>query len=140
MYKDVSTAQLAAPLEALPESNPHMTGAISLLDQASMRFAARYPSLADRQRAFSKARAVHWPYRGMDNWAEVVKAGLELAAALRPLGSAVLDFCDQLWEDHDYPCPGVLDEQGACPFDHAHRADTSAQELSARREGERGTA
>lgn len=56
--KDWTAAQLAESLDLL-ELRPHLTGPLSLLDEATLAFGLKYPGVARQQKAFAAARYAH---------------------------------------------------------------------------------
>ncbi|WP_327066829.1 hypothetical protein [Kitasatospora sp. NBC_01302] len=99
MFEDHSANQIAAELNQVQHYDPQYTGALSMLDEATLRWTLRHPVLSAPQNAFSQARYRQKPTlanQGRDQqqaWADVVTAAEALALALRPYGDEQLQFC-----------------------------------------------
>lgn len=96
MPKDANAAELAQMLDDMILF-PHNTGGLSLLDEATGRFAGQFPELADAQKKFADARDAHkWEYshdtsKQDQTWADAMTAAQQLAELLRPLGDTRVD-------------------------------------------------
>lgn len=73
------------------------TGALSLLDDATMKWAQLHPELGPKQREFDKARRGWWPgdpWRDTpEAWVAVVLSAGELGEQLRVYGDEKLPLC-----------------------------------------------
>lgn len=112
MFEDYTATQLAAELDQIPDYDPQYTGPLSLLDEATLRWTARFPQLDAAHRAFAQARSRHNLAAGRDNWAETTRTAQELASAIRQHGDARLQFCNARsvygtchGQIHNGPCP-----------------------------------
>uniref|UniRef100_UPI003F49183C hypothetical protein n=1 Tax=Amycolatopsis sp. CA-096443 TaxID=3239919 RepID=UPI003F49183C len=117
MTLSMTAAQLADALERTGHA-PHNTGALSMLDEATIAFGAKSAELGEAQRRFADARIAHLhalaPSGGDtdDAWRQAMQAARRLAALLRPLGDARIARCTRPagWG----PCGLPLDEDGEC--------------------------
>jgi hypothetical protein len=98
-YDDLTPAQLADCLDMVSQF-PGNTGALSMLDEATLEYGWRNDSIGPARRAFADARHAHMrSYRAErgdyapEAWDNAVTAAHALAAALRPLGDAILPRC-----------------------------------------------
>lgn len=89
MFTGSTPAEIADALEALARY-PHNTGTPSMLDQATLAYAGKYPAVRGPQLAFTRARHAHmWSYDRETEaysqvaWDNLMKAARDLAAALR---------------------------------------------------------
>lgn len=102
----------------LLELRPHLTGPLSMLDEATLAFGWKYPEVAAEQRAFAAARSAHMSScretgeYSDEAWREAMTAAHALADALRPLGDIRIARCKQPagWGTCDLP----LDDDGVC--------------------------
>jgi hypothetical protein len=128
VYMDLTAAQLADCLE-LAGSFPGNTGALSMLDEATLAYGWRYDSIGPAQRAFADARHAHMSSytteRGdyaPEAWDAAMTAARALADALRPLGDFALPRCKRTGPCGT--CNMVLDDNGEC---HSSLGHTDAQ-------------
>jgi hypothetical protein len=118
MYEDYTANQIADELKQVENYDPRLTGALSLLDEATLRWTSRHPETSTPQNEFSAARYRHKAAisgrrsNPEQAWADVVTAAGTLAGALRPYGDEQLQFCGQRSVYgtchglvHDGPCP-----------------------------------
>lgn len=123
-YTDLTAAQLADCLE-LAERYPGNTGALSMLDEATLEYGWRYDSIGPAQRAFADARHAHMrsytTERGdysPEAWDKAMAAARDLAAALRPLGDFTFRRCKR--QGPCGTCNMVLDDDGTCRSSLGH--------------------
>ncbi|MCX4681351.1 hypothetical protein OG413_45425 [Streptomyces sp. NBC_01433] len=108
MFEDCTAAELANALDSVRHGSPENTGILSLLDQATLRWAMRHPELVPRQQAFAQARQAQWPRtRSETTWQTVVASASKLATALREHGDAELRLCQERtgWGTCHLPLP-----------------------------------
>lgn len=119
MFENYTAAELANALDQVQTLNPEYTGPLSMLDEASLRWAIAYPQLKPAQDAFAQARMEMYPIRRTEaSVQEMRRVAAELAAQLRTLGQIRLSLCkaDSPWGT----CNGVLDATGNCRRSHDH--------------------
>ena len=123
--KDCTAAHLAGMLDAT-ENNPHSTGALSALDEATLAFRRKSPRLAELQSAFGNARYAHMrsystATQGYSDqaWDTAMSAAHSLAAALRELGDMRIARCKRQagWGTCNLP----LDDDGQCRSSSGHK-------------------
>lgn len=118
-YEDYTAHEVATALESLRYASPEDTAGLSLLDEATLRWAGRFPELSGQQRAFAQARQAQWPRsRSAETWQSVLSRANELAAALRDLGDVELTLCRQ--QTQWGTCKEALADDGQCPRATAH--------------------
>lgn len=120
-YENYTATELADALKSVLYGSPENTSTLSMLDQATLRWAMRHPELADRQRAFSQARHAHWPgTRSNETWGNVLACASELSSSLRELGDVELALCQEQtgWGTCNFP----FSEDGHCPSSSEHVA------------------
>jgi hypothetical protein len=113
VFETYSATQLADELNSVKHYDPYYTGALSLLDEATLRWTGRHPELRAPQQAFATARSRQKRGGISDSdWPNVVSTAETLAQALRPYGNERLQFCGQRSVYgtchglvHDGPCP-----------------------------------
>jgi hypothetical protein len=89
MPNDMTVTQLADELNAVRYLPPELTGPLSMLDQASLRWSIRYPQIQQEQQAFATARQQQFPRtRTEQTWQDVITTAGALADALRRIGDA----------------------------------------------------
>lgn len=122
MFQESTATELADYLEAA-HRHPHMTGVLSMLDEATISFGRKSAEIAEAQRAFANARYAHM--RSYSNgkysdtaWSEAMEAARNLAATLRPLGDTIIDRCKEPtgWGTCNLP----LDDQDQCRMRNEH--------------------
>lgn len=126
MLKEMSAAQLADALDGMADF-PHNTGGLSMLDEATLEFGWRYPTVGPAQQAFANARHRHMrsytPERGNytdESWVEAMEAAHQLAGALRPLGDTRIPRCQ---EQTGWGTCGIgLRDDGTCSAAREHIA------------------
>lgn len=112
MFEDYTATQIVDELDQLKHYDPEFTGPLSLIDEAALRWTARFPQLGAAHWAFAQARGGHNLAAGRDNWTQILTAAKNLADAMRPLGDVRLKFCGARsvygtchGQVHDGPCP-----------------------------------
>jgi hypothetical protein len=130
MFTDLAPAELADALDEM-ERFPHNTGALSMLDEATLAYGWKYPATDSAQRAFAAARYAHMgSYRAEtgsysdESWREAMRAAHALAEALRPLGDTRIERCKRRtgWGT----CNIALDDDGTCHVTEHVDADAEA--------------
>jgi hypothetical protein len=130
MFTDLTPAELADALDRA-EQFPHNTGALSMLDEATMAYGRKYPAAAGPQQAFVTARYAHMRSYSTrtgsysdEAWREATEAAHALAAVLRPLGDARIARCKRRtgWGTCNIP----LDADGTCHVTEHIDADAEA--------------
>ncbi|MFW3477363.1 hypothetical protein [Streptomyces microflavus] len=125
MLKERTAAELADALDGM-QHHQHNTGGLSMLDEATLEFGWRYPSIGPAQEAFAKARHLHKrSYRtevgnySDESWQDAMDAARQLAEALRPLGETRIPRCKERtgWGT----CGIGLKDDGTCPATDEHR-------------------
>jgi hypothetical protein len=116
--KDWTAGELADALDRM-RNHPHLTGGLSMLDEATLAFGDKYPEVGEAQRVFATARIAHMRSYSRDTgqysdeaWAEAMRAARRLAAALRPHGDETIARCKATtgWGTCNLP----LDDDGTC--------------------------
>lgn len=122
--KDMTAAELARCIEQTADF-PHNTGALSMLDEASLAFGMKYPKVGEVQRAFADARHRHMrSYSASsggysdDAWNEAMTGALQLASELRSLGDTRIPRCKRLAR-HGV-CNLPLSDDGQCHSSLGH--------------------
>jgi hypothetical protein len=115
-YMDMTAAELADCLE-LAAGVPGDTGALLMLDEATLAYGFRYGSINEAQRAFGTARLAHMGSYSTERgdyapeaWDAAMTAARNLAAVLRPLGDYALPRCKR--PSLHGTCNMVLDDAG----------------------------
>jgi hypothetical protein len=124
MMMNLTPAELADELDRLRRFR-HVTAPLSMLDQATLAYGARYPHISGPQRAFSSARHAHMRSYSTatgnysdEAWDAAMDSARALATALRAEGVTMIDRCKRPtgWGTCDFP----LDYDGTChSTDHA---------------------
>ena len=124
MLKEKTAAELADALDVMDDF-PHNTGGLSMLDEATLEFGWRYPTVGPAQQAFAAARDRHkrsyTTERGDysdEAWQAALDAAHALAAALRPLGDTRIPRCKEQtgWGE----CGIGLRDDGSCSAAREH--------------------
>lgn len=126
MLKERTAAELADALDAM-QHHPHNTGGLSMLDEATLAFGWRYPTVGPAQQEFANARHRHMrsytTERGDytdESWQTAMDAAHRLAEALRPLGDTRIPRCKEQtgWGE----CGIGLRNDGTCSAADMHIA------------------
>ncbi|MFD8335574.1 hypothetical protein ACFV42_23385 [Streptomyces solisilvae] len=127
MLKKLTAAELAWEFAKVRQLPPHLTGPLSMLDEAASGWSQRYPHLIELSDAFAQARSYHNKYRRRDmpteqTWQKLVATADDLAVALQELGNIHLERCNAQsgWGE---TCGSVLQENGSCRSSEEHMSN-----------------
>lgn len=104
------------------------TGALSLLDEVTLKWATVHPELDVAQREFALARGGWWPGDPRrdtpEAWARVVGAAAALAEQMRQYGDERLPVCGRP-DQWGGECRGVALANGRCTYGSYSHPDES---------------
>lgn len=113
-YEDHTAETMADAVSDLRYADPADMAGLAALDEATARWAERYPELSEPQKAFAGARDAQWARtRTAETWQTVLTSGTQLAAALRELGDVKLTLCPA--HTPRGTCKVALSDDGQCP-------------------------
>lgn len=109
------------------------TGALSLLDEHTLKWSRVHPEIAEAQRAFSAARHGWWPDDPRRNslaaLSAVITAAFTLAEVLAPFGDETLPLCGRP-SVYGPECRGVKRPDGTCTYGEDSHTDTAKESQS----------
>jgi hypothetical protein len=125
--KDMTAAELARCIDETTDF-PQNTGALSMLDEATLAFGSKYPKIGDAQRALADARHRHMRSYSPttrqysdDAWNDAMTSAKRLASELRALGNVRIARCKRRagWGTCNLP----LGDDGQCHSSLGHVDD-----------------